>query len=556
MYPDSWIIKAKIKIMEMKNKTGRIFYFYTTFILLSLLIFSLMGCQNRKGKENYLLITLDTQRADYLSCYNPDKAHTPNLDSLAGKSFLYENCYSLTPITLPSHGSLFFSQPPNQLKSYNNGHIIRSKRNRPSFVNVFRKKGYSTAAFISLGVLKAKYGLDEGFQLYDDEFPDGDWYLTAEDVNRKAFPWLEKNRYKNFFLWLHYSDPHEPYYPPDSPPDLKLFLNDRLVGEFDLNKTTNQIEIKLNKGKNKLKFVLVNNFIKNSYPLRAKFEKLTLDELEEEPGIDVDFKQGWIFREQDDSIFVEPEAVVNITNLSESKKLFFSLSANILLPFDVMKENYRKDVEYLDREIGRLLNKLENLGLMKRTHILVVGDHGESLGDYVNYNGEPHFGHIFFLYDVYMRVPLIIYNPFSDQRGIRIEEPASLLDIAPTILDTMGFKKLPHFKGRSLHDLSEKDNELIFQETYKPQAIRSKFALLQYPLHLVYTPDSGRYELYDLRNDPGEKDNIYKSRSQEEQVVKMKKILDDQVRKIIQEKIEIQIDKDTEGMLKTLGYIK
>lgn len=542
--------------MEMKNKTGRIFYFYTAFTLLSLLIFSLTGCQSRKGKVNYILITLDTQRADYLSCYNPDKAHTPNLDSLARKGVLFENCYSLTPITLPSHGSIFFSRPPNQLKSYNNGHIIRKKRNRPSFVNVFRKGGYSTAAFISLGVLTAKYGLDEGFYLYDDEFPEGDWYLTAQDVNQKAFPWLEKNRNKNFFLWLHYSDPHEPYYPPDSPPDLKLFLNDHLIGEYNLNKTTNQIELNLKKGENQLKFVLVNNFIKNSYPLRAKFKSLTVEELEEEPGIDVEFKQGWIFRKQDDSIFMNPEAVVNIVNLSESKKLSFSLRGNILLPFEVMKENYRKDVEYMDREFGKLLRRLEQFGLMKKTHILVVGDHGESLGDYINYNGEPHFGHIFFLYDLYMRVPLIIYNPFSDKRGVRVKEPVSLLDIAPTIMDTMGFKRLSHFKGRNINDLSEQDDYFIFQETHKPQAIRSKFALLQYPLHLVYTLDSGKYELYDLKNDPEERENIYDEKNKVDQVVNMKKILDDRVRKVMKDKIEIQIDKDTEGMLKTLGYIK
>jgi arylsulfatase A-like enzyme len=544
------------EILERRNKTGRIFYFYSSFILLCFLIFSLTGCQIRGNSENYILITLDTQRADYLSCYNPDKAHTPNLDTLAKKGILYENCYSLIPITLPSHGSIFFSQPPNQLKSYNNGHIIKEKRNRPSFVNVFRKKGYCTAAFISLGVLKAKYGLGEGFNLYDDEFPEGDWYLNAEDVNKKVFPWLEKNRHKNFFLWLHFSDPHEPYYPPDSPPDLKLFLNDRLIGEYNLNKTTNQVEFRLKEGKNTLKFELANNFIRNSFPLRARFEGLTLGELGEDPEIDVEFKEGWIFREENGPIFIKPEAVVSIVNHSEAKRLAFSLRGNVILPFNVKKENYRKDVEYMDRELGEFLTKLKQLGLMRKTHILVVGDHGESLGDYMNYDGNPHFGHIFFLYDIYMKVPLIIYNPFSDKRGVRVKEPVSLLDIAPTVMDTMDFRRFPHFKGRSIIELSEKDDYFIFQETYKPQAIRDKFALLQHPLHLIYTPDSGMYELYDLKNDPLEKENIYDERREFEPVVNMKRILDDKVRQVIRDKIEIQIDKDTEKILKTLGYIK
>lgn len=542
--------------MKRESKIRRISYCYLMLLQIFLLFFSLTGCQSSNRNENFILITLDTQRADHLSCYNHDKANTPNLDSLARKGILYENCYSLIPITLPSHGSIFFSQPPNQIRSYNNGQAIRKKRNRPSFVNVFRKKGYSTAAFISLGVLKARYGLDEGFDLYDDGFPEGNWYLNAEDVNQKVLPWLAKNRHSNFFLWLHYSDPHEPYYPPDSPPDLRLFLNGRLIGEYDLNKTTNQVKLKLMKGKNKLKFELVNNFISNPFPLRARFEKLTLRELGDEQEIDVEFKEGWIFKKEDDPIFIKPEAIVNINSPSESKKLDFILRGNLILPFDVKKENYRKDVEYMDREFGEFLEELERLGLMKKTHIMVVGDHGESLGDYNNYDGKPHFGHIFFLYDVYMKVPLIIYNPFSDKRGIRIKQPVSLLDIAPTIMDTMGFKKFPHFKGRNLNDLREKDDTFIFQETYKPQAIRNKFALLQHPLHLIYTPDSGKYELYDLENDPREKDNLYHERSQIDQIVSMKRILDEKVRQVIRDKIEVQIDKDTEEMLKTLGYIK
>ncbi|MFW6140043.1 MAG: sulfatase [Acidobacteriota bacterium] len=542
--------------MKYKIKTVRISYHYTAFLLLCLLFFFLIGCQHREKRENYILVTLDTQRSDHLSCYNPNKAQTPNFDSIAEDGILFENCYSLIPVTLPSHGSLFFSQSPNQLKSYNNGHIIKEKRNRPSFVNVFRKKGYSTAAFVSLGVLKAKYGLDEGFDLYDDEFPEGDWYLTAEEVNQKAFSWLEDNQHKNFFLWVHYSDPHEPYYPPDSPPDLKIFLNDRLINECNLNKTTNHVKLKLKKGKNTLRFELVNNFIKNSFPLRAKFGMLTLKKLEEVKGIDVEFKEGWIFRKEDDSIFMEPEAVVNLSHLSEPKKLEFSLRGNILLPFDVMKENYMKDVEYMDKEFGKFLSKLESLGLKNKTHILVVGDHGESLGDYINYNGEPHFGHIFFLYDVYMKVPLVIYNPFSDKRGIRIEKPVSMLDIAPTLMDTLDFNGFPHFEGRSLNDLKEKEDYFIFQETHKPQAIRDKFALLQYPLHLMYTPDSGKYELYDLKEDPWERENIYDERRKDDGVVDMKRVLDERVRKVIKNKVEIQIDKDTEAMLKTLGYIK
>ncbi|MCD6515994.1 MAG: sulfatase [Candidatus Aminicenantes bacterium] len=538
-----------------ENKIDKILGF-CLFVLLFFMFFLLPGCKGRSKRGNYILVTLDTQRADHLSCYDPENAQTPHFDFLASEGILYENCFSVTPITLPSHASLFFSQPPHQLRVYNNGHVVKEKRNRPSFVNIFKKKGYSTAAFVSLGVLESRFGLNEGFDLYDDQFSKGRWYLTAEEVNQKVFPWLEENSRKDFFLWIHYSDPHEPYYPPDSPPDLRIILNGQPVGEYNLNKTTYLVELDLEKGKNKLEFELEDNFINNRSLLRARFESLTLAELEDEKDIDFEFGEGWIFKKGNGAVFMEPEAAADITSLTEPKKAAFSFNGNILLPFEVQRENYRKDVEYMDKQFGELLNKLKKLGLMKNTHILVVGDHGESLGDFINYDGEPHFGHIFFLYDIYMRVPLIIYNPFSKKKGIRISEPVSLLDIAPTIMDTMGFNGLPHFKGKSMNSPREEREHFIFQETYKPQAIRNKFALLHYPFHLIYTPVSGKYELYDLESDPWERNNVYDEKSEEDQITPMKRILDDTVRRVIRDKIEVQVDTDTERMLKSLGYIK
>lgn len=544
------------KIMEQENKKLTAFNHNLALLLILLLFFSLTGCKSRTERANYILVTLDTQRADHLSCYEPENARTPNFDFLAQEGILYQNCYSLTPITLPSHGSIFYSRHPYQLRSYNNGHAIIKKRNRPSFVNLFRKNGYSTAAFVSLGVLKAEYGLDEGFGHYDDEFKEDEWYLTAEEINQKVFPWLEENKNQDFFLWVHYSDPHEPYYPPDSPPDLRVFLNGSLLGEYNLNKKTKWVQLDLEKGKNELKFELRDNFLNNSAPLRAQFNRLTLEEWGEDEGMDVEFGSGWIFRPEDESIFLKPEGFVSLINHSGPKKLIFSFNGNIILTEEIKRENYKKDVEYMDRKFGELLNELKRHGLMNKTHILVVGDHGEGLGDYINYSGEPHFGHIFFLYNVYMRVPLLLYNPYSDKKGIEVTAPVSLLDIAPTILEAMDFKRLPHLRGRSILGLHEKKNDSIFQETYKPQAIRNKFAVLQYPFHLIFTPDSDQYELYDLENDPWERNNLYEEKRKTDQILNMKTILDEKVRRIIRDKIEIQIDKDTERMLKSLGYIK
>ncbi|MBN2408529.1 MAG: sulfatase-like hydrolase/transferase, partial [Candidatus Aminicenantes bacterium] len=133
-----------------------------------LLLAGLPACRPSSRTENVILITLDTQRADFISAYDSSHASTPRIDRLAREGTLFRNAYSLIPITLPSHGSIFFSEPPHGLRNYNNGQKIALKRARPSFVNQFRKKGYATAAFVSLGVLKREFGLEQGFEHYED----------------------------------------------------------------------------------------------------------------------------------------------------------------------------------------------------------------------------------------------------------------------------------------------------------------------------------------------------------------------------------------------------
>ena len=139
---------------------------------------------------------------------------------------------------MPQHLILIFWLSRDALKVYNNGHHITEKRANFSLANIFKKHGYLTAAFVSLGVLKSDFGLAKGFDLYQDKFPPGRWYLSAGEINEEVFSWLDKNKDQRFFAWIHYSDPHEPYAPPSMPLDLKISLNGQSVGEFCLSKYT------------------------------------------------------------------------------------------------------------------------------------------------------------------------------------------------------------------------------------------------------------------------------------------------------------------------------
>lgn len=514
-----------------------------------------LSCQKRHTQDNFILITLDTQRADFVSSYDPDNASTPQIDFLAQEGVLYENCYSLIPITLPSHASIFFSEPPFLVKNYNNGQIISKKRRRPSFVNVFRKNGFATAAFVSLGVLKSQFGLDEGFHDYQEEFPEERWYLTAEEVNQSVFPWLEENQEKRFFLWIHYSDPHDPYAPPSIPQDLKIFLNDEFIGEYRLNKyTTYEVPLRLKKGKNTIQFEARNIYEEDPEEFQARFDEL--DFYPRSDDIDIQLSQGWLVQEEYNFFFSKTTSTVELHSPSDARQITLAFRGRLLLSLEAVRELYKKEVEYMDEEIGRLWQKLRELALFGKTHILMVGDHGEGLGEYLTQSGDPHIGHIRFLYNIYMKVPLIIYNPHSIKRGVRISTPVTLLDVAPTIMATLDMKQLSHFQGRNLLQLQEKKDFVILQETYTPEAVKDRFALVRFPWHLIFTPEEKRYELFDLKTDHDERENIFQDDSLAEEVLKLKTELDSFAREALKEKVEIKIDSKTEEMLRALGYIK
>jgi len=130
------------------------------------------------------------------------------------------------------------------------------------------------------------------------------------------------------------------------------------------------------------------------------------------------------------------------------------------------------------------------------------------------------------------------------------------MDIAPTILEIMGFKKLSSFQGRNLFSIKDGEEKTILEETYKPEAGRNKFALLKFPWHLIITPEKREYELFDLRKDPEEKENIYKKNSLSQEVISLKQKLDSLALEILKGKQEFKIDNKTAEMLRALGYVK
>lgn len=170
---------------------------------------------------------------------------------------------------------------------------------------------------------------------------------------------------------------------------------------------------------------------------------------------------------------------------------------------------YDGEIAYADREVGRLLAGLKARDLEGRTLVVLVGDHGESLGDH----GEPEHG--FFVYDCATRVPLIVAFPGVFPGGGRLEEVVRSVDLLPTILDLAGRKIPPGIDGRSLAPGLRGEGGFPSVPAYS-EAFGGYFSYGWSPTRSIRTAkwkyvEAPRKELYYLPDDPDELNNLYDS---------------------------------------------
>lgn len=202
---------------------------YITLSLLLILFLSLLpGCkQSKKTYPNLLFITVDTTRADHLSCYGYKKAYTPYIQALANAGTVFDNMQSCVPITLPSHTTMFTGLTPPEHGVRVNGENALSEK-IPTLAEILKAKGYNTGAVTASSVVESIYGLNRGFDYYEDKLdhlksPGLQVAGNAQDMQyrhagtqaRLSIEWLTKmtsgeNAGKPWFLWTHFYDPHHP----------------------------------------------------------------------------------------------------------------------------------------------------------------------------------------------------------------------------------------------------------------------------------------------------------------------------------------------------------
>jgi len=416
-----------------------------------------LACSDGPQPRNVLVVTLDTTRADRIGCYGRDDASTPVMDALAAGGFLFEQCHSSNPITTPSHSTIMTGCYPMLHGVRDNG-LFTLPDERTTLAEVFQAHSWATAAAVASFPLTRKFGLDQGFDFFDDNieapYQDfrGERIVTkqklffderpAGEVNQAIIPWLKANADRPFFAWVHYFDPHQPLVPP-TPYD-ELYAGDLYQGE----------------------------------------------------------------------------------------------------------------IAYVDESIGRILAVLEEAQVADRTLIVVVGDHGEGIGDH------DELTHSLLCYETTIRVPLIIKIP-GVKGGARIGENVGTVDLAPTILDLIGLPQPEEVQGRSLRPYltleggsTAKHDRAYYAETLSPRFAHGWSevrVLIDEPYKYIH---SSKPELYDIRSDPAERDDLASRRP--ELVTSMQQKLEN----LVNEKASPaaaeaagEVDTETLQRLAALGYV-
>lgn len=170
-----------------------------------------------------------------------------------------------------------------------------------------------------------------------------------------------------------------------------------------------------------------------------------------------------------------------------------------------VSDPYDGEIAFVDEQVGKIVGKLRDYGLLQRTLVIIAGDHGEAFGE------KEETGHGVFLYEPTMRVPLILYAENRLPSGRVVKSRVRLIDIPSSVLDFLGLPGLKDSQGTSLLPYVQgkrKDDLDSYLETYYPRdnyGWSELVGLQRAEWKYIRAP---REELYDLRRDPKEEKNL------------------------------------------------
>jgi arylsulfatase A-like enzyme len=360
------------------------------------------------GSANVLLLVLDTVAADHLGLYGYDRPTSPTIDELAARGIRFDRAQATSSWTLPSHASMFTGGWPHEISA---GWITPLDGARPTLAEFLGSRGYATAGFTAnYWYCAADSGLGRGFTVYRDYiFPQLTALRPAVLVHR----------------------------PVNGLQSIGQFLGNRL-GFDPLEPVVQQLGWLFHSGRKGAGTVnreFLDWLSRRRQPERPFFAFLNYFDAHHPYELPETGIHRFTVRTDDDREFDPGEGALQAFHRDESQSQIVR-----------DRDTYDDCIAELDEELGRLIDQLQRRGILDRTWVIVVADHGESFGEHAGV-----FHHGTSLYQTELHVPLVIVPPAAGRPPSRVvTEPVSLRDLAATIVDGLGLRADSPFAGESL----------------------------------------------------------------------------------------------------------
>ena len=453
------------------------------------------------NKPSILLLTIDALRADMLSCYGYDRPTTPNLDRLATSGIRFEQAITGGSWTQAAFPVLLTSS----YASVYGGCLGPLAPERPSPIETLAADGYATGGFSTSPLLSKDYGYDRGFHHFAELVP-----AESDPLLRriKGGQCLLRSPLTHYMMGLvgKRMRPARNYVSAAE-------VTDRVCRWLDGVESP---------------FFVWAHYMDTHWPYHLE-ETLTHPR---------DIAQAW-------------------RELSMMHQVNFKGRSLTPTQRERFVKLYERALQYVDTQIGRLLSHLDSMGHASNTIIIVASDHGE---EFLEHGRWGHFESN--LYDEILKVPLIIHMPnWTDSQVIHRQ--VRTLDIMPTILDLCGCYCPDGTEGTSLVSLwtpSKAHYEEVeaisemWRDTWHRIAVRTEAFKYIWDNRRPHQP-----ELYDLRADPGERQNV--SERHPKEVSRFQASVDAHLRRVAQTmpastSPEPELDEDVISRLRGLGYIE
>jgi iduronate 2-sulfatase len=461
-----------------------------------------------KFRKNILFIAVDDLRPE-ISCFGKTKLHTPNIDKLASMGMQFDRAYCQVPVSMPSRASMMSGVRPN--KEWRDRIFQFCPNGEPSLPGHLKKNGYNT---ISVGKVYHYNDDDESSwtRRYTDTFYEekgtGHGYCSGYQIKENVEKMLARKSKET--AKIEYPPISECVDAPDSS------YPDGVIA----NRT---IEVLNELGKEDAPLFLATGFYRPHLPWAVPKKYWDLYERE-----DVDLADNQFFPKDGigksglcDFVHYDDEIRSTYSDLGEYKDDDFPI-LNEAKQRECIHA-YWASVSFMDAQVGKILDELERLDMMKDTIIVLWGDNGWHLGEHKLWSKFTSF-------DESTRIPMIISNTGADEHG-RTDALVELVDIYPTLCDLIDLEIPAHLEGESLQpllkDKTRKGKKGIFSRIADADTIcteRYRFTYYEGATpegDQSHLPNTGKCELFDLLNDPRENVNVAKQPEYKEVVEEM-----------------------------------